>query len=328
MPGPTAPARRSDVGRVSRDVGHLEGFRSRSNVDHRMSPLVFTDATACAHARQGCGRPTARVLGRRRPSRPRPGGLAGAHLGCVAAPRQERRQRRWYATSGRRPVSRRSPIARPPRAPAALLVLERLGQRRRRSSRATMPLARSAPATARRPARGPAGGARRAARAKAPSSSSPTSSSRSSSSRTSSAPRTPPRRSRCSSSRRLRGRTASSRARVRGSRLRLLRCLGHATRDAGGRRSSPSPRAPPSAHVLAAFDRLRRRLVVVTTRSGTISIGVSSPSAPNAGQADGLAHLPFDLVADVGVLDQELPRVLATLPELVALVGEPGAATS
>src|SRR5215210_3651738 len=44
-----------------------------------------------------------------------------------------------------------------------------------------------------------------------------------------------------------------------------------------------------------------------------------------ADEADGLSHLPVDLLAGLDVLHEELPGVLATLAELLTLVGEPGA---
>src|SRR5436305_12906117 len=43
-------------------------------------------------------------------------------------------------------------------------------------------------------------------------------------------------------------------------------------------------------------------------------------------EPDRLADLRLDLVADVDVLGEELPRVLLALAELLTLVGEPGAA--
>src|SRR6266542_1402134 len=49
-------------------------------------------------------------------------------------------------------------------------------------------------------------------------------------------------------------------------------------------------------------------------------------AVPQGREAHGLPDPPLDLAGHVGVLGQELSRVLPALAELVALVGEPGAA--
>src|SRR5262245_58134648 len=74
----------------------------------------------------------------------------------------------------------------------------------------------------------------------------------------------------------------------------------------------------------------RRRLVLTGRRLRRRRLGVLQDDRlvvdlVERGQPDGLADLPLDLVADVDVLGEELPGVLSTLSELVALVGEPGA---
>src|SRR5207247_9301925 len=71
----------------------------------------------------------------------------------------------------------------------------------------------------------------------------------------------------------------------------------------------------------------RRRLLdhhgVGDDRDRRVAVPVA---VAEGGEADSLSDPPLDLASHVGVLGQELGRVLPALAELVALVGEPGAA--
>ena len=207
--GPSAPlALRSDVLPVSTGFSR---FQARLNVDQRMNP-VRIEPTACVRYRQGWTRPVrgpepvVRRGGRRGPAQPWP-----PRGTCP---------RRSPAAPGTRPAAHTRPLAGGSSGagldPSATSSARSLSSPSRPASVSSIvsrdtPLEARAPTTARRPLPRTFRWWSASSRAKAPSSINPTSSSRSSSDETSPASN-PAWRNLDSSSRRDRGRTASSRS--------------------------------------------------------------------------------------------------------------------